>query len=90
MALALVWLPGPNATGRLYLAAAMAAIVYVAFFVALFAMPLYGGRAFDDNGYLPFAAPVPVIAKRWDGNIVAFSAMAVLVVAGTLTVAVVS
>jgi len=27
----------------------------------------------DDNGYLPFTAPMPLAAKRWDANIVAFS-----------------
>ncbi|MET2825793.1 DUF6640 family protein [Mesorhizobium shangrilense] len=88
MALALIWLPGPYAIDRLYLAAGMAAIVYLAFFAAVFAMPFYGGRAFDDNGYLPFTAPVPVVARRWDANIVAFSVMAVLLVAGALSVAV--
>ena len=35
-------------------------------------MPLYGGGAYDDNGYQPFAAPLPIVAKRWDVNITAF------------------
>ena len=42
----------------------MGAIVYAAFFVALIAMPIYGGAAYDDNGYQPFNAPVPLIAKN--------------------------
>ena len=87
MALALIWLPGPYAIGRLYLAAAMGAIVYASFFAALFAMPLYGGAAYDDNGYVPFAAPVPLVAKRWDLNITAFSVLALLLIAGTLSTA---
>ena len=87
MALALTWLPGPYPLARLYLVALMAAIVYAAFFVAVFTMPLYGGAAYDDNGYLPFEAPVPVVAKRWDVNITAFSVLALLLLAGALSTA---
>jgi hypothetical protein len=39
LALALIWWPGPLAIERLYLVAVMSAIVYVAFFAALAAMP---------------------------------------------------
>ena len=85
LALALLWWPGPYATARLYLVALMGAIVYVAFFVAVFAMPLYGGAAYDNNGYLPFAAPVPIVAKRWDVNITAFCVLSAILVLGTLS-----
>ena len=88
LALALTWWPGPDAVARLYLVAVMGAIVYVAFFVAVFAMPIYGGAAYDDNGYLPFAAPVPIVARRWDVNITAFCVLAVLLVAGVVSTAV--
>jgi hypothetical protein len=64
----------------------MGAIVYAAFFVALAAMPLYGGAAYDDNGYQPFKAPVPLIAPRWDANITAFSIQAVMLTAGALAI----
>ncbi|HZD91251.1 MAG TPA: hypothetical protein VE224_14205 [Pseudolabrys sp.] len=87
LALALTWLPGPYPIARLYLVATMAAIVYGAFFVAAFAMPLYGGAAYDDNGYLPFHAPVPIIAKAWDVNITAFSVLTLLLLAGALSTA---
>ncbi len=87
LALALLWWPGPLAMERLILVAVMAAIVYAAFFIAVFAMPLYGGGAYDDNGYLPFAAPVPIFAKRWDVNIAAFSIQLVLLAAGSLAIA---
>ena len=50
----------------------MGVIVYAAFFVALIAMPIYGGAAYDDNGYQPFKAPVPLIAQDWDVNITVF------------------
>jgi len=85
LALALLWWPGPYATARLYLVALMGAIVYVAFFVAVFAMPLYGGAAYDNNGYLPFAAPVPIVAKRWDVNITAFCVLSAILLLGTLS-----
>ena len=87
LALALIWWPGPLAIERLYLVAAMATIVYAAFFVALLAMPIYGGAAYDNNGYLPFKAPVPVVAKLWDVNITIFSVLAVILLAGTLSIA---
>jgi hypothetical protein len=86
LALALLWLPGPYATERLILVAIMGAIVYSAFFVAVLAMPIYGGAAYDENGYLPFAAPVPLVAKRWDVNITIFSVFSVLLIAGTLSI----
>jgi hypothetical protein len=86
LALALIWWPGPYAIERLYLAALLGTIVYIAFFVALFAMPLYGGRAYDENGYLPFAAPVPLIAKRWDVNVTAFSILSLILIIGALSI----
>jgi Family of unknown function (DUF6640) len=84
LAMALIWWPGPLAVERLYLVAAMAAIVYTAFFVAVFSMPIYGGEAYDKNGYRPFAAPVPLIAKKWDVNITIFSVLVIVLAASTL------
>jgi hypothetical protein len=86
MALALIWAPGPYPVERLYLVAVMGAIVYAAFFVAVAAMPLYGGAAYDKNGYQPFKAPVPLFADKWDANITAFSIQLVILAAGTLAV----
>jgi hypothetical protein len=86
LALALLWWPGPYATERLVLVAVMGVIVYAAFFVALFTMPVYGGAAYDDNGYQPFAAPIPIVAKRWDVNITIFCVQVVLLTAGSLAI----
>jgi hypothetical protein len=82
MALALIWWPGPLALERLYLVATMGAIVYAAFFVALIAMPIYGGRAYDDNGYRPFKAPIPIVSKTWDANITVFCIQVAILLAG--------
>ena len=68
IALWLIWAPGDMATQRIYLAVAFAAVVYGAFFIALFSMPVYGGRAYNENGYLPFA----VGRMKWDANVTAF------------------
>jgi hypothetical protein len=87
LALVLIWWPGPLAVERLYLAAIMGAIVYAAFFVAVVAMPVYGGGAYDDNGYQPFAAPVPIFAGRWDVNITAFGVQLVLLAGGLAALA---
>ena len=87
LALALIWWPGPLALERLYLVAVMGAIVYAAFFVAVLTMPIYGGAAYDSNGYQPFDAPLPLIAKKWDVNITVFSVQLVLLSAGILALA---
>ncbi len=87
LALALIWWPGPLALERLYLVAVMGAIVYAAFFVAVLTMPIYGGAAYDSNGYQPFDAPLPLIAKKWDVNIPVFSVQLVLLSAGILALA---
>jgi hypothetical protein len=86
LALVLIWWPGPLATERLYLVAIMGAIVYIAFFTAVFAMRVYGGAIADKNGYKPFAAPFPLFAKKWDVNITAFCIQVMLLVAGTIAV----
>jgi hypothetical protein len=80
----LIWAPGEMAVERLYLASAFAVVAYGAFFIALLCMPVYGGRAYDDNGYLPFA----VGRMKWDANVTAFSVMTVFLVAGAALVAV--
>ena len=86
LALALLWWPGPLTLERLYLVATMSTIVYAAFFAALIAMPIYGGWAYDKNGYKPFKAPIPIIAKTWDVNITAFSVQIVLLAAGIVAI----
>src|ERR1700694_6149178 len=58
IALALIWLKGPLPKERLYLAAALSLAVYGAFFVGVFARPVFGGTLYDDNGYAPFKPPV--------------------------------
>jgi uncharacterized membrane protein len=86
LAFALIWWPGPVALERLYLVAAMSVIVYAAFFGALLAMPIYGGAAYDKNGYKPFKAPIPIVSKKWDANITAFSIQVLLLAGGIAAV----
>ena len=86
LAFGLICWPGPLALERLYLVAAMCVIVYGAFFVALMAMPVYGGAAYDKNGYKPFKAPVPIISKTWDVNITVFSVQLLLLSGGIVAV----
>jgi hypothetical protein len=80
LALALIWTPGSYAIERLYLASTFAAIVYAGFFVALFTMKLYGGRAFDDNGYQPFTVRVANRPRFMDLNVTVFSGFAIMLV----------
>jgi hypothetical protein len=84
LALALIWLPGPEAAARLYLASAFALIVYAAFFAALLTMRLYGGRTFDENGYQPVRLHVAKRLRLMDMNVAAFSGFSVMLIATLL------
>ena len=53
-----------------------------------FAMPIYSRCTFDDNSYQPFAAPVPIIARRWDVNITAFCVLTAILIAGIFSLAI--
>ena len=87
LALALIWAPGPYAIARLYLASGFAAIVFGAFFLALFTMQLYGGRTFDDNGYQPFTLSVGRRPRQMDVNVTAFSGFILVLVAAVVLLA---
>jgi hypothetical protein len=86
IALALIWLPGPMAAERMYLAAGLGAAVLGAFYVAFFAMGAYGGRAYDDNAYLPFHPPGMPAAWRWDVNVTVFTILSAFLVIGVLLI----
>ena len=81
-ALALIWLKGPLPKERLYIAAALSVAVYGAFFVAVFARPLFGGPLYDENGYVPFKPPVGPARWRWDVNVTAFTILSAILLAG--------
>ena len=59
---------------QLYLVIGFAASAYGAFFITFFAMPLYGGRAYDDNGYLP----IPIGRFSIDLNVTVFGTFVIL------------
>jgi hypothetical protein len=84
LALALIWVPGPEATARLYVASAFALIVYTGFFVALLTMKLYGGRTFDDNGFQPVTMRVANRSRLMDMNVAVFTAFSVVLIATLL------
>jgi len=86
VAFALIWLPGPYKVERLYLAAAFAAVVYGAFFIALATMSVYGGRTYDENGYQPFTLNIGG-PRLMDVNVSAFSVMLVFLAAGAALIA---
>jgi hypothetical protein len=86
IALALIWYPGPLTTERLYFAAALAVVIYGAFFTAVFARPLYSGGLYDDNAYLPFRPPVGPSHWRWDVNVTIFVVLTVFLVIGILAI----
>jgi hypothetical protein len=81
IALYLIWVPGPAAVERLYLAAALSVAIYGGFFGAVFARPIYGGTLYDQNGYQPFKPPVGPAYWRWDVNVTAFTALCTILLA---------
>jgi hypothetical protein len=86
IALVLIWWPGPMAVERLYLAGALAAAIYGAFFITAIARPIFAGELFDENGYLPFKPPVGSANRRWDVNITVFTALSTILIVGILTI----
>jgi hypothetical protein len=81
VAFALIWLPGPYRVERLYLAAAFAAVVYGAFFIALATMSVYGGRTYDDNGYQPLTMRIGR-PRLMDLNVTVFLVQSVVLLIG--------
>jgi len=76
-------LDGRAAAGeRLYLAAALSVAIYVAFFAAALARPLFGGSFYDKNGCLPFKPPFGPDHWRWDVNVTAFTILTGILVVG--------
>jgi hypothetical protein len=86
IALYLIWTDGPNPIERLYLAAAVSAAIYGAFFAAVLTRPLFGGALYDDNGYRPFQPPMGPKTWRWDVNLTAFTVLTAVWGAGVIAV----
>ncbi|MGE0500444.1 MAG: hypothetical protein AB7I79_02180 [Rhizobiaceae bacterium] len=86
IALGLIWIAGPLATERLYLAGALGAAMYIGFFAALVSRPVYGGVLYDENGYPPFQAPLMPAGWKWDVNVTAFTLMSAILILGLLAV----
>lgn len=79
-----VTLTGPLEAERLYLAGALAVAMYGGFFAAMFSRPVYGGVLYDENGYLPFKAPIG--SGKWDVNVTAFTLMTAILLLGLIAI----
>ena len=86
IALGLIWLNGPLATERLYLAAGLGVAIYGAFFVTVFVRSVFSGSLYDENGYLPFHPPIGPSQWRWDVNVTAFTILSTILVLGTIAI----
>jgi hypothetical protein len=80
LSLYLIWTNGPAYLSQLRLACILPAVVYGAFFTTYFSMRLFGGRAHDDNGYLPI--PVRLFGARLslDLNFTVFGVLVLLLI----------
>lgn len=79
---ALIWWPGPLPVARLYLAAGLAAVVLVSFYLAFALIGLYGGSNYDVNGIVPKRFQLGPVTLSLDPNTVVFSIATVLLIAG--------
>ena len=86
VALYLIWIDAPQPWERLYLAAALSIAIYGGFFAAVLARPRFGGALYDENGYLPFRAPIGPAHWRWDANVTAFTILSTITLTGILAV----
>ena len=87
ISLALIWVGGPTATLRLWLAVALAAAIYAGFFVTLFSMPCYGGSVADINGVPPLAT-VNIGGKpvALDTNVTVFCGQVIILLVAALMI----
>ena len=87
ISLALIWIGGPTATLRLWLAVALAAAIYAGFFVTLFSMPRYGGSVADINGVPPLAT-VNIGGKpvALDTNVTVFCGQVIILLVAALMI----
>jgi hypothetical protein len=86
IALYLIWIDGPTPLEHLYISAALSVAIYAAFFVTVFARPVFGGTLYDENGYLPFKPPLGPQHWRWDANVAAFTILSTITLAGIVAV----
>jgi hypothetical protein len=86
IALFLIWIDGPMPVERLYLAAALGAAIYGAFFISVVARPIFGGSLYDQNGYLPYRPPIGPPQWKWDVNVTVFVILSTALLAGFLAV----
>ena len=84
IALFLIWVGGPMPVERLYLVVALGVAIYGAFFISVFARPIFGGALYDRNGYLPFRPPIGPQRWKWDVNVTAFAILSAVLLAGSL------
>lgn len=75
MSLYLIWNGAGLGKSALVLVFALATIIYTGFFTAALTRPMYGGKLYDENGYLPFKGP---FGGMWDVNVTIFTTMALL------------
>ncbi|QIB64112.1 hypothetical protein [Kineobactrum salinum] len=78
----LIWTPRAEYSAVLYLVGGVVGSIYAGFFSAYFGMRLYGGRAFDDNGYLPIPVKIGSRVLHVDLNITVFSIFVVVLTIG--------
>jgi hypothetical protein len=85
LALYLVWTAGP--AGKLWLAVALAAVMFGGFFVTALTMPRFGGTLADENGVPPLGT-VTLGGKAvvLDANMTAFSGLSAMLVVAALLI----
>src|ERR1700677_4667005 len=80
IALYLIWFSGAGAES-LYVATAFSFAIYGAFFIAVFARPIYQGAFSDQTVYQPSQPPIGPKHWRWDPNVTVFAILSAILFA---------
>jgi hypothetical protein len=80
IAQALLWQDLGNYVMQLYLVLGLSGAVFGAFFTTYLAMPLFGGKAHDVNGYLPIKKKLGPLNLSIDLNVTVFGTFVVILV----------
>ena len=82
IAQAMLWQDLGDYVMQLYLVLGLSVAVFGAFFTTFVAMPLFGGKAHDVNGYLPIKAKLGPINLSIDLNVTVFGAFVIILAIG--------
>jgi hypothetical protein len=84
LGLGLIWWPGAMILARFYLAAVIGGIILAAFYVTTLTQSAFGGALRDEEGEEPLRVKLGTLSVVLDTNVILFTGLAALLVAGVV------